>query len=146
MQSSPSIKLESECCFRQNSEIYFTNTDTMASYPNYRVGQYVKEEYRIPVDKERDKEIVYTSSNINSGSYRSQIEQISNNDLKQDGFVLDLSTNHNSVLLSPAPSSLGSSREELADAAKHTSKFISWGCPWPPPIWHCFQPGKLNII
>nr|CAD7446432.1 unnamed protein product [Timema bartmani] len=35
-----------------------------------------------------------------------------------------------SVLLSPAPSSLGSSREELST--------------WPPqPVWHCFQQGSL---
>nr|CAD7408923.1 unnamed protein product [Timema cristinae] len=38
-----------------------------------------------------------------------------------------------SVLLSPAPSSLGSSREELS--------------AWPPqPVWHCFQPGSLLKI
>lgn len=83
---------------------------------------------------------------INSGTYRSHsIEPISATDLNksfsQNSFVLDLSTNHSSALLSPAPSSLGSSREELADAAKHVTKFTPWACPWPPPMWHCFQPG-----
>lgn len=40
-----------------------------------------------------------------------------------------------SALLSPAPSSLGSSREEL-----------SWNLPWPPPVWHCFMSGTLIQI
>ncbi|KAI5711374.1 hypothetical protein M8J76_003500 [Diaphorina citri] len=40
-----------------------------------------------------------------------------------------------SALLSPAPSSLGSSREEL-----------NWNLPWPPPVWHCFMSGTLIQI
>jgi hypothetical protein len=48
--------------------------------------------------------------------------------------------NSTSVLLSPAPSSLGSSQEELdlGDAARLATHLY----PWPPPIWHCFQPGQ----
>ncbi|XP_054263527.1 HMG box-containing protein 1-like [Macrosteles quadrilineatus] len=68
---------------------------------------------------------------------RSHLEPISH-DLT-DSFVLDLSTN-GSVLLSPAPSSLGSSREELADS-RLVHRFGSWKCPWPSPVWHCFQSG-----
>ncbi|KDR16774.1 HMG box-containing protein 1-like isoform X2 [Zootermopsis nevadensis] len=46
-----------------------------------------------------------------------------------------------SVLLSPAPSSLGSSREELnpGDTVRLTMHLY----PWPSPVWHCFQPGVL---
>ncbi|KAL1463022.1 hypothetical protein WDU94_014814, partial [Cyamophila willieti] len=40
-----------------------------------------------------------------------------------------------SALLSPAPSSLGSSREEL-----------NWNLPWSPPVWHCFMSGTLIQI
>jgi hypothetical protein len=45
-----------------------------------------------------------------------------------------------SVLLSPAPSSLGSSQEELnvGDTARLTTHLY----PWPSPVWHCFQPGQ----
>lgn len=77
-------------------------------------------------------------------AHRSHTEMISNPDLSRNSFVLDLSTGTSSALLSPAPSSLGSSREELADPFRH--KFMSWGYPWPPPIWHCFQPGKWRKI
>ncbi|XP_033606920.1 HMG box-containing protein 1 isoform X2 [Cryptotermes secundus] len=54
--------------------------------------------------------------------------------------------NSTSVLLSPAPSSLGSSREELnvGDTARLTTHLY----PWPSPVWHCFQPGvrlKLDL-
>ncbi|KAJ9590691.1 hypothetical protein L9F63_016207 [Diploptera punctata] len=43
-----------------------------------------------------------------------------------------------SVMLSPSPSSLGSSREEL-NAVVPTNHHT----PWPSPVWHCFQPGVL---
>ncbi|RZF36070.1 hypothetical protein LSTR_LSTR005886 [Laodelphax striatellus] len=65
-----------------------------------------------------------------------------------DNCVLDLSTNSSSVLLSPAPSSISSSREELADSSRALpfSHTRLWGLPWPPPIWHCFQAGtKLKL-
>ncbi|XP_067009516.2 HMG box-containing protein 1 [Anabrus simplex] len=51
-----------------------------------------------------------------------------------------------SVLLSPAPSSLGSSREELntgGDITRLNNSSTSNIYPWPPPAWHCFQPGTL---
>ncbi|XP_069704516.1 HMG box-containing protein 1-like [Periplaneta americana] len=48
-----------------------------------------------------------------------------------------------SVLLSPAPSSLGSSREELSDNNRLTAASSSQTNPWPAPVWHCFQPGVL---
>lgn len=49
-----------------------------------------------------------------------------------------------SVLLSPAPSSLGSSREELnpGDTARLTTHLF----PWPSPVWHCFQPGWYWLL
>lgn len=46
-----------------------------------------------------------------------------------------------SVLLSPAPSSLGSSREELS--LGDTARLMTQPYPWPSPVWHCFQPGVL---
>ncbi|XP_039284732.1 HMG box-containing protein 1 isoform X2 [Nilaparvata lugens] len=65
-------------------------------------------------------------------------------DDQSNNCVLDLSTNSSSVLLSPAPSSISSSREELADSTRASPFFHTrlWGLPWPPPIWHCFQPGS----
>lgn len=69
--------------------------------------------------------------------------------LDEDDCVLDLSTHQNSVLLSPAPSSLGSSREELANDSTRVSSLYQtrlWGLPWPPPAWHCFQSGKFITI
>uniref|UniRef100_A0A1B6MML3 HMG box domain-containing protein n=1 Tax=Graphocephala atropunctata TaxID=36148 RepID=A0A1B6MML3_9HEMI len=81
-----------------------------------------------------------SSPSVGLSTYRSQMEPISSPDLTRDSYVLDLSTSASSVLLSPAPSSLSSSREELADSTKHL-KFVSWNFPWPPPIWHCFQTG-----
>lgn len=80
--------------------------------------------------------------------HRSHLETISTSDLNRDNFVLDLSTNQTSALLSPAPSSIGSSREELSESVRYLNKFGNWGYPWPPPVWHCFQSGKqfnLNI-
>jgi hypothetical protein len=52
-----------------------------------------------------------------------------------------------SVMLSPSPSSLGSSREELSvvDSSRLTVIPSSQVTPWPPPIWHCFQPGKYKF-
>lgn len=49
-----------------------------------------------------------------------------------------------SVLLSPAPSSLGSSREELnpGENARLTTQLH----PWPSPVWHCFQPGWYWLL
>lgn len=57
-----------------------------------------------------------------------------------------------SALLSPAPSSLGSSQEDLRHGA--TSLPLSsvpslvyesnpWRLPWPYPVWHCFQLGTI---
>lgn len=45
---------------------------------------------------------------------------------------------HSSAMLSPAPSSLGSSREELTCDPRNL--------PWPPPVWHCFMSGTLIQI
>uniref|UniRef100_A0A1B6JE19 HMG box-containing protein 1 n=1 Tax=Homalodisca liturata TaxID=320908 RepID=A0A1B6JE19_9HEMI len=100
----------------------------------------------IPPTVEENSVSVYESHSIPSSpsvavsAHRSHIELISSPDLTRDSYVLDLSTGASSVLLSPAPSSLGSSREELTDSAKHL-KFMSWNYPWPPPAWHCFQSG-----
>ena len=53
-----------------------------------------------------------------------------------------------SVMLSPSPSSLGSSREELSavDPSRMTVVPTSHISPWPSPVWHCFQPGMYSII
>ncbi|PSN39909.1 hypothetical protein C0J52_07951 [Blattella germanica] len=50
-----------------------------------------------------------------------------------------------SVMLSPSPSSLGSSREELnaGDPSRLTVLPSGHLVPWPSPVWHCFQPGVL---
>lgn len=49
-----------------------------------------------------------------------------------------------SVLLSPAPSSLGSSREELN--LGETARLTTQPYPWPSPVWHCFQPGWYWLL
>lgn len=49
-----------------------------------------------------------------------------------------------SVLLSPAPSSLGSSREELS--VGDTARLTTQPYPWPSPVWHCFQPGWYWLL
>ncbi|KAG8243486.1 HMG box-containing protein 1 [Homalodisca vitripennis] len=105
----------------------------------------------IPPTVEENSVSVYESHSIPSSpsvavsAHRSHIELISSPDLTRDSYVLDLSTGASSVLLSPAPSSLGSSREELTDSAKHL-KFMSWNYPWPPPAWHCFQSGQISYV
>ncbi|XP_075225572.1 HMG box-containing protein 1-like [Lycorma delicatula] len=85
-----------------------------------------------------------STTTTNVGAYDKDILPCSNEDC-----VLDLSTHQNSVLLSPAPSSLGSSREELATDSTRVSPLYQtrlWGLPWPPPVWHCFQSGtKLKV-
>ncbi|XP_026280959.1 HMG box-containing protein 1 [Frankliniella occidentalis] len=56
-----------------------------------------------------------------------------------------------SALLSPAPSSLGSSQEDLRHAHSLPLSSVSslmyesdpWRLPWPYPVWHCFQMGTL---
>ncbi|XP_034244788.1 HMG box-containing protein 1-like isoform X2 [Thrips palmi] len=56
-----------------------------------------------------------------------------------------------SALLSPAPSSLGSSQEDLRLPAPLPLSSVSnlvyesdpWRLPWPYPVWHCFQMGTL---
>lgn len=56
-----------------------------------------------------------------------------------------------SALLSPAPSSLGSSQEDLRLSAPLPLSSVSnlvyegdpWRLPWPYPVWHCFQMGTL---
>lgn len=60
-----------------------------------------------------------------------------------------------SALLSPAPSSLGSSQEDLRLAATHSVPLSSvsnlvfesdpWRLPWPYPVWHCFQLGMCTL-
>ncbi|KAK3909200.1 HMG box-containing protein 1 [Frankliniella fusca] len=56
-----------------------------------------------------------------------------------------------SALLSPAPSSLGSSQEDLRHAHSLSLSSVPslmyesdpWRLPWPYPVWHCFQLGTL---
>lgn len=56
-----------------------------------------------------------------------------------------------SALLSPAPSSLGSSQEDLRHALPLSSvsslvyESDPWRLPWPYPVWHCFQLGEFFL-